>query len=145
MIFTTPAYVSANLLRIAPDAATVLDQIRYVSTGTISLAYRNEDLQHVMDGFGLVIPQSEGRPINAITFSSTKFDHRAPADYRLLRVFFGGSRSPDTMELDDDELLRVVRQQLHEMLGVDAEPLFHRIYRWQRAEPPVRHRSPRPH
>ncbi len=136
VILTTPAYVSANLLQtVAPDAATVLEQIRYVSTGTVSLAYRNEDLQNVIDGFGLVIPQSEGRPINAITFSSTKFDHRAPADHRLLRVFFGGSRSPGTMELDDDELLTVVRAQLHELLGIDVKPLFHRIYRWQRANP----------
>ena len=136
VILTTPSYVAADLLQdLAPDAAALLDQIRYVSTGTISLAYRRQNLQHSPDGFGVVIPRSEQRPINAITFSSTKFDHRAPEGYSLLRVFFGGSRSPQSMDLDDDELVRVVRHQLHEILGVDSEPLFHRIYRWPRANP----------
>lgn len=136
MILATPAYVSANLLReVAPDAASTLEQIRYVSTGTVSLAYRNEDLAGVADGFGLVIPQSEQRPINAITFSSTKFDNRAPQGYSLLRVFFGGSRSPQSMELGDEELVRVVRKEMKDILGIEAAPLFERIYRWHRANP----------
>jgi oxygen-dependent protoporphyrinogen oxidase len=53
----------------------------------------------------------------------------------LLRVFFGGSRSPQSMALDDAELLRVVRGQLAQILGIIDEPLFHRIYRWNNANP----------
>jgi len=136
VVLATPAYVSAQLLQgIAPSAASTLERIRYVSTGTISLAYRSEDVHDADSGFGLVIPMSEQRPINAITFSSTKFDRRAPDGYSLVRVFFGGSRSPKTMELDDDTLVGVVRAQLQELLAIDADPLFHRIYRWHRANP----------
>lgn len=136
VLITTPAYVSAALVRdVVPQAADLLEQIRYVSTGTVSLAYRDEDLRDTISGFGLVIPHSERRPINAVTFSSTKFDHRAPSGYSLLRVFFGGSRSPQTMELEDDALMRVVRSELSQILGIDGEPLFHRIYRWHRANP----------
>ena len=136
VILTTPSYVAADLLgELAPGAAELLRQIRYVSTGTISFGFRTQDLRGASDGFGVVIPRSEHRPVNAVTFSSTKFDHRAPEGFSLLRVFFGGSRSPETMDLDDDELVRVVRQQLLDILGVDAEPVFHRIYRWPRANP----------
>ena len=136
VLLTTPAYVTADILRsLAPAASDLLDKIRYVSTGTISLAYRSDDLQGAISGFGLVIPRSENRPINAITFSSTKFDHRAPEGQFLIRVFFGGSRSPQSMQLGDEELLDTVRQQIHELLGIDAEPLFHRIHRWDRADP----------
>ena len=135
IVLAIPAYCAAGLIKdIAPDAATGLDAIRYVSTGTISLAFRREDVE-LLDGFGLVIPRSENRLINAVTITSIKFDRRAPAGYVLLRAFFGGSRRPEMMELDDDQLLALVLSELDAVLGIDAQPLFRRIYRWHRANP----------
>ncbi|MEZ4862520.1 MAG: protoporphyrinogen oxidase [Caldilineaceae bacterium] len=136
VILVTPAHVAATLLdAYMPDAATALSQIRYVSTGTISLAFKRAEVEHPLNGFGIVIPRSEKRPINAITWSSTKFNQRAPADHVLLRVFFGGSRTPATMALDDEALTATVRQELAAIMGVTATPLFQRIYRWQEANP----------
>jgi oxygen-dependent protoporphyrinogen oxidase len=135
VVLAIPAYCAAELVKdIAPQAATGLDAIRYVSTGTISLAFRQQDVD-LPEGFGLVIPRSEGRLINAVTITSTKFDHRAPAGHVLLRVFFGGSRRPEMMEVDDDRLLTLVLSELKEVLGVDAQPIFQRIYRWFGANP----------
>jgi protoporphyrinogen/coproporphyrinogen III oxidase len=136
VILATPAYLSADLLEdLAPQAADLLDGIRYVSTGTISLAFRRQDVPDKYPGFGIVVPRSEARDVNAITWSSTKFNRRAPQDHLLARVFFGGSRSPHMMDLDDDEVVRRVRAELKTIAGVDAEPLFHRIYRWPRSNP----------
>jgi len=136
VIITTSAYITADLVQeIAPQAADTLRQIRYVSTGTISLAFNEAAIPKLLDGFGLVIPSSENRPINAITISSIKFDHRAPDDHVLLRVFFGGSRSPESMHLNDDQLLRMIRDELRTILGITAKPIFHRIYRWWNANP----------
>jgi oxygen-dependent protoporphyrinogen oxidase len=135
VVLAIPSYVAAQLLQgLAPKAAGLLESIRYVSTGTISLAYREEDV-NLLDGFGLVIPRSEGRAINAVTLTSTKFAHRAPDGHVLLRVFFGGSRSPHMMDLSDEELEATVRHELKAMLGLDARPIFHRVYRWHRANP----------
>lgn len=136
VVLAVPAFVAAHLLAdLAPEAAAALNEIRYVSTGTVSLGYRRVDVNHPLDGFGIVIPRSEQRRINAITWTSTKFDRRAPHGHALLRVFFGGSRTPDMMEVDDAELLRTVRRELREIMKLDAEPLFHRIYRWPRSNP----------
>ncbi len=136
VILATPAYISGKLLRpLAQGVADLLDGIRYVSTGTISLGYRGADAPNPLKGYGLVIPMSARRPINAITLSSVKFAQRAPDGHLLLRVFFGGSRSPHSMELDDATLYATVRQELDALLGIDAEPLFHRIYRWFRSNP----------
>jgi oxygen-dependent protoporphyrinogen oxidase len=132
VILAVPAFVAQALTRdLAPDLANQLAGIRYVSTGTISLAFRMTDIRRPLAGFGLVVPSSERRPINAVTWSSLKFDNRAPEGCALLRVFFGGSRSPQSMELDDAALLATVREQLREFMGVEAEPLFYRIYRWR--------------
>jgi len=136
VILAVPAYVAARLIEdVAPKAALGLRQIRYVSTGTISLAYRASEVGHPLDGFGLVIPRSERRPINALTWTSTKFDERAPEGYVLLRAFFGGSRTPQMMEVGDQELVTVVRSELKALLGIDGRPIFHSIYRWPRANP----------
>ena len=135
VILAVPSYTAAGLVRdLDRQAADGLEAIRYVSTGTISIAFRREDVD-LLDGFGLVIPRSEGRLINAITLTSTKFDNRAPADHVLLRVFFGGSRSPQMMDVEDDLLKTIVLDELQALLGIDAQPLFSRIYRWRRANP----------
>ena len=135
VVLAIPAHHAAGLIQeIAPQAASGLDGIRYVSTGTISLAFRRQDVD-LPDGFGLVIPRSEGRLINAVTITSTKFDQRAPADYVLLRAFFGGSRRPEMMAVDDERLIALVLSELEDVLDVDARPLFQRIYRWHKANP----------
>jgi oxygen-dependent protoporphyrinogen oxidase len=136
LVMTTPAFVTANLLRnMFPGAAEKLAAIRYVSTGTLSMAFRKDEIGHPLDGFGLVIPVSEGRQINAVTWTSTKFDHRAPVGYDLLRVFFGGSRRPEMMEKSDEEILRIAREELADLMGITASPVSHRLYRWMDSNP----------
>ena len=136
IVLAVPTYVAGPLLaEIAPEATAKLGDIRYVSTGTISFAYKRDEIAHPLDGFGVVIPRSEKRLINAITWTSTKFDRRAPDGYALLRVFFGGSRSPEMMQRSDEEIEQIARQELKAIMDIDAQPLFHRIYRWQNATP----------
>jgi protoporphyrinogen/coproporphyrinogen III oxidase len=136
VILAVPAYVAAEIMQsLAPEAAAELRNIRYVSTGTISFAYRRAEIEHPLDGFGIVIPRSERRRINAITWTSTKFNHRAPEGTVLLRVFFGGSRTPEMFDKGDEELEAIVRKELHQLMGIKAEPLFNRIYRWPQANP----------
>ncbi len=136
VILTAPSFVSAELLApLAPDLAEGLRQIRYVTTGTVTLAYRKSEIGQPLDGYGLVIPHSERRRINAVTITSDKFAHRAPDDCTLVRVFVGGSRNPDVPHLDDQALLGLVRAELGATLGIRAEPLWSRIYRWARSNP----------
>lgn len=136
VVLAVPTFVAASLLaEIAPEATAKLGEIRYVSTGTISFAYKRDEIAHPLDGFGVVIPRSENRSINAITWTSTKFDRRAPDGYALLRVFFGGSRSPEMMQRSDGEIEQIARQELKAIMDIAATPLFHRIFRWQQATP----------
>lgn len=136
VILAVPAYAAARLVRpLSPDAAERLDGIRYVSTGTISLAYDVKEFTHPLDGFGVVIPRTEERSINAITWTSTKFDHRAPQGAVLIRAFFGGSRTPHMMDVDDEELVATVRREIASIMGVHATPLFHQIFRYHDANP----------
>jgi oxygen-dependent protoporphyrinogen oxidase len=136
VVLTAPSFAAADLVEgFQPQLAAGLRRIRYVTTGTISLAYDKRAVGAPLDGYGLVIPRTERRRINAVTISSSKFTHRAPDDAVLLRVFVGGSRNPAVAELEDAPLLDLARAELRDILGIQAEPLWSRIYRWPRSNP----------
>ena len=131
LILTTPAHVTGRLLaELCPTAAAQLGAIPYSGIGTAYLAFGQEDVPHPLKGFGLVIPASERRPIDGITWTSSKWNGRAPSGHVLLRVFFGGPRTRATLELSDAELQRVVRAELKTMFGISAAPVLQRVYRW---------------
>lgn len=136
VIMATPAYVSADLLRAtAPEIATKLDAIRYVSTATISLGYDAGAFEHPLNGFGFVVPRSEPTRLLACTWTSTKFPQRAIPGTVLLRVFVGGPHREDLVALDDEALVRMVREELQTIMGVNAAPTVARVFRWDRANP----------
>lgn len=135
-VLAAPAYVAANLVRkIDPILASGLDRIRYVSTATVSLGFKRADVSHPLEGFGFVVPRSERRKIIACTWSSTKFNHRAPAGYVLLRVFMGGAHAEHLAEQEEDAIAEMARGELREMVGIDATPVLTQVYRWHKANP----------
>jgi oxygen-dependent protoporphyrinogen oxidase len=128
------AYESANLVQgFDSQLATRLRSIRYASTATVNLAYRLEDIPDNLEGFGFVVPAIEGREILACTFSHAKFPGRAPRNHALLRAFMGGALQPKAFEYEDQEMIRIVRQNLRELLGIEKAPLFALVERHARA------------
>lgn len=136
VILATPAFATGDLLDAhAPELATVLQEIPYVSTATISLAYKLTDLQRPLDGYGYVIPRREGRRALACTWTSTKFPHRAPEGHALLRVFVGRAGQEDDIPWDEASLLEIAREELKLTLGITADPLVSRVFIWEKAMP----------
>ncbi len=136
IILATPAFVSGALIEeFAPDLAAELAAIEYVSTATVTMAFPESELPRSLDGYGYVIPRSEGRKALACTWTSTKFPHRAPEGYALVRVFVGRAGQESQITWDDDALLEIAREELELTLGITAEPLLTRIYQWEKAMP----------
>lgn len=136
VILAAPAYAAGGMLAgIDPGLADELQRIEYVTTATISLAYRQEDLPRPLDGYGYVIPRREGRPALACTWTSTKFPHRAPEGFALLRVFVGRAGQESQIPWDEPGLLEIARQELRQTLGIKAKPVVTRLFRWEKAMP----------
>jgi len=105
LILATPGHITARLLQpIAPKAAEILKKIKYVSTATVTLAYKKAGFSHALNGFGFVVPRCEGRSILACTWTSSKFPHRAPEGYVMLRCYLGGALQEDIAEKDEETL-----------------------------------------
>lgn len=136
VVLATPANVTGPLVGdVAPEAAALLSGIRYEGIGAMFLAYRRSDIPHPLDGTGVVIPPTEHRRIDGITWVSSKWPQRAPAGHALVRVFFGGPHTRAMLRLDDAELTTIVRAELAAILGVRAAPLFTHIVRWPNGYP----------
>ena len=134
VILAAPAFISGTLLAsFDPTLAYDLKSIPYASTATISLAYRQNNLPRELDGYGYVIPRREGRKALACTWTSTKFPHRAPDGYALVRIFVG--RAGQDIPWNENDLLALAKEELKLTLGITAEPLLHRVFMWENAMP----------
>jgi oxygen-dependent protoporphyrinogen oxidase len=139
VIVAGESHGAARLLRsVDPTLATLLGEIEYAGAATVSLGYRRAEVPHPLDGFGFVVPRSEGKSILAGTFSSVKYPGRAPDGHVLLRCFLGGALDARVLEEDDAQLLSRARSELREALGITAEPVLSRIARWPASMPQYR-------
>jgi oxygen-dependent protoporphyrinogen oxidase len=136
VVVTAEGHATGRLLRyVDPALATLLGEIAYASSATITLGYHRGDIPHALDGFGFVVPRTEGRAVLACTFSSVKYPGRAPAGRTLLRCFVGGALNEGALAAADATLLASVRDELRQALGISAEPLLTRVHRWPKAMP----------
>lgn len=136
VLMTTEAHSTARLLDAEdPGLALQLRAIPYASSIIVNVAYRRDQIQHPLDGFGVVVPAVEARSILAVSFLSVKFPSRAPAGTALMRVFIGGATQPELFDLDDDAINQLVKRELGELIGVTGDPLLLSIGRHARAMP----------
>lgn len=136
-ILTTPAYTTADWLQpYAPDASRLLREIPYASTAVVSLAYRREGVEHPLEGSGFLVPRTEPLPFTGCTWSSSKWEGRAPDGNVLLRVFIGYAGADQIVEQQWDDLLaRVAHDVLQPLLGIKEEPVMVQVNRWLKAMP----------
>ena len=134
VILALPAHAAAQLLSLCgPELSAELAAIGYSSSITVGLGYDRDVRQSLPPGFGFLVPQSEGKRLLAATFVHNKFPHRAPDDRALLRCFFAGSNAENIWQLSDEAIIAVVRNELQQILGLRAAPLFARVYKWKSA------------
>lgn len=136
VIVAVPAYAAGDLVEAwCPTAADSLRRIEYASTAIVVSGHKLQNVRHPLDAFGLVVPAIERRRILAVSFTSRKFPGRAPEGCVQLRTFVGGAMQPELLQLSDDGIVQLVREELSSLLGVTWQPDFCIVARWNRAMP----------
>lgn len=131
VVLAVPSTVAARVVaRLGPALATALAGTAYTSTVTVALGFRGAEVATPLRGHGYLVPASEERAARACTWSSSKFAGRAPNGRVLLRVSLGGPGRTGAPELTDTELVGVARRELADVLGIRAEPVLSRVFRW---------------
>jgi len=136
VVVASEAHAAARMLRyVDPTLATLLADIPYASSATVTLGYRRAEVPRPLEAFGFVVPRTEGRALLACTFSSVKYPGRAPEGHVLLRGFVGGALNEAVLELDDATLVMRARDELRQAMGIMAAPVLTRVFRWPKAMP----------
>lgn len=129
VVLAVPAFAAAELLAgIDGDLAAAHAEIPYASSVVVTLAFREEDVAEPLAGYGYVVPRAEGTDVLACTWTSRKWEGRAPEGTHLVRVYAGRYGGRDLTAEPDEELLALARAELS-LLGLDAEPFLHRVQR----------------
>ena len=135
VVFATPAAAAAAVLAgHAPDAAALLNQAETADVIMVTLHVGSEQWPDRLRGMsGYLVPKPDQRWVTAASFASQKWGHwRPPAGGEILRVSIGRDGLA-VMHLDDDDVLRVVLEDLEHHLGIRFSPDEVRITRWPTA------------
>ena len=136
VIVTTPAHRTAQMLvNVDRQLGARLAYIPYSSSAIVSFGFRREQIRHPLDGFGFVVPQTEGRRILSGSFSSIKYAGRAPDGAVLMRAYIGGTTIPELTDLSDEELVTIAAEEMNYLLGIQGPPLIQHLVRHRRAMP----------
>ena len=132
VVLAVPSYSLAYILRsLYPSVAEEFDKIEYAPLVVVNLGVKKGNIP---PGFGFLIPRKESKRILGVIFSSHLFPERSPEDKELLTVYVGGAMDPEAVELEEDELLNIVKGELKEILGIDEIDFYH-IKKWRKAIP----------
>jgi oxygen-dependent protoporphyrinogen oxidase len=136
VVLTCPAYQQAAIVaELDPVLAREIEGIVYNRVAVIALGYGRSAVPVDLDGFGFIAPQRTRRDLLGVQWCSSIFPDRAPPGMVLLRAMCGGWNRPEVVGWEDGRLLQAVRAELRLAMGIQAEPLFHHIVRWDRAIP----------
>jgi oxygen-dependent protoporphyrinogen oxidase len=136
IVISTASFAAANLIEnFDGELSQKLRDIYHPPIAVIVSAFRKEDVNFDLDGFGFLIPKIEKRKILGSLWSSVIFENRAPQDVHLLTTFIGGARNAELFDKSDDELFQIARAELDSILGLKGDPIFQKIKRWAKAIP----------
>jgi oxygen-dependent protoporphyrinogen oxidase len=136
VVVAVPAYVAARLVEgLDQRLVPALDGIAYAGLAVLCTGYGREQVKRDLDGFGYLVPRTQGVRALGCLWTSSIFPSQAPADRVLLRTMYGGFTDPEAVRLSDAELLEHLHREVHPLLGIDTPPEFVRIYRFPKGIP----------
>ncbi len=135
-VIATTARSAASLLgNSLGSKARDLHESALLSSLTVALAYTRDAIAHPLDGTGFIVPEPEQLDgVRAVTFSSSKFPHRASADHVLVRLFFRPGEL-DLSTLSDDAWRERGERAVSSALGGRGPAQRAFVSRWPHALP----------
>ncbi|KXG10079.1 protoporphyrinogen oxidase [Anoxybacillus rupiensis] len=105
------------------------------SVATVALAFPERAIEQDIDGTGFVVSRRSDYTITACTWTHKKWPHTAPADKALLRCYVGRPGDETIVEQSDDEIVKVVLDDLNKIMRINGNPEFSIVSRWKEAMP----------
>ncbi len=128
IVSTLPAHVLPTIFDDSDFDA--LSELPYAPLSVVALGFSLDQIQHPLDGFGMLIPEVEQYNTLGTLFSSSLFTGRAPEEHELLTSFIGGARNPELAAKSPQELQSIVFNEICDLLGISGDPVFYHHHYW---------------
>ncbi len=135
-ITASPAYSASEFLSaLDPAISAVLDEITYAPMAVVTFGMPKGEIGRELDGFGFLVGMNERKKLLGSLWDSSIFPGRAPEGYGSLRSMIGGARDTVTPFMDRDMLVRLVKDELHDIMGLAGSPEFVKVFVHEKAIP----------
>lgn len=105
------------------------------SVATVALAFPKEAVEKDINGTGFVVSRNSDYSITACTWTHKKWPHSCPEGSVLLRCYVGRPGDEAIVDLSDDELSRIVLEDLNKTMNITMDPNFVVVSRWKDSMP----------
>jgi oxygen-dependent protoporphyrinogen oxidase len=128
VVIACPSYIAADLLKdLSPKTAKAVAEIPFAPVDVVCHGHRAEDLGHPLQGFGVLIPRSEGIRSLGSLWSDSIFPGQAPEGVHLLRTLIGGAHDPGVVALSKEEVERTAEKDHERLYHVKHPPVFRKV------------------
>jgi protoporphyrinogen/coproporphyrinogen III oxidase len=105
------------------------------SVATVALAFPKEAVKTDIDGTGFVVSRNGDYSITACTWTHKKWAHSTPEGKVLLRCYVGRAGDETIVDLSDDQIIKIVLDDLKKTMDITLNPDFAIISRWKNSMP----------
>lgn len=137
VVATNAASAARMLIQVLAhdlEAAHALEHAATVSSVTVELAFDRAVIAHPLEGTGFVVATAhQQHGLRACTFTTSKFEGRAPREQVLMRAFF--RPEPGDLALSDEAWTARAFEGVSRVLPIHAPPQQSWVSRWPDALP----------
>ncbi|WP_252502346.1 protoporphyrinogen oxidase [Sporosarcina sp. Marseille-Q4943] len=137
-VILTTGHMAASQLFASHGLLEGLKEIHTTSVATVALAFPEEHVVQDMEGTGFLVSRSSDYSITACTWVSRKWPTSTPEGKVLLRAFVGRVGEDAIVDLPDDEIERIVLEDLGKIIPIKGKPDFTVITRFKDDRPQYR-------
>lgn len=137
-VIVTTGHMAASQLFASHGLLQGLKEIQTTSVATVALAFPAEAVVQDREGTGFLVSRSNDYSITACTWVHRKWPTSTPEGKILLRAFVGRVGEDAIVDLPDDEIERIVLEDLSKIITIKGKPDFSVITRFKEDRPQYR-------
>ncbi|TFD99237.1 protoporphyrinogen oxidase [Jeotgalibacillus salarius] len=134
VIFTVPHFTAGSVFS-ETELLNEIEDIPATSVATVAMAFNKEEVEDILDGTGFVVSRNSDYTITACTWTHNKWPHTVPDGKVLLRCYVGRAGDETVVDLSDDQIERIVLDDLNKIIKVKSKPAFTIVTRWKKSMP----------
>ena len=136
VVVATPTHVASQMLKgLSDEFPQVFGRIEYAPVAVVAAGYRREQIKGSNNGFGLLVPRSEGLRVLGTVWNSSLFPGRAPEGMACFTSFAGGATDPGFCELSDEQIAGTICGEVERVLQITGRAVITMVNRYAHAIP----------